>query len=89
MANDIDTNQYASRTDLNYKFGDEFFYPGDINYSTIEQMKERDETIASGLDIFVGDKPQVERCWRVNPRHFELNCHVLDVPVQLGNAEAV
>ena len=54
MANDIDTNEYASRADLNYTFGDEFFYPGDINYTTIEQMKERDETIASGLDIFVG-----------------------------------
>jgi len=54
MAAKIDTTEYATARDLNYKYGDEFFYPSDISVSTYDEMKERDETIASGLDIFTG-----------------------------------
>jgi len=54
MAAEIDKTEYATARDLNYKYGDEFFYPSDISVSTYDEMKERDETIASALDIFTG-----------------------------------
>jgi len=50
----IDERQYASVNDLNFKLGDEFFYPSDISQQTYNLMKERDETIAAAFDIFIG-----------------------------------
>ena len=54
MAAKIDKTEYATARDINYKFGDEFFYPSDINFATFNEMKERDETIASAFDVFIG-----------------------------------
>jgi hypothetical protein len=49
----MNTQEYATAANLNYKYGNEFFYPSDISLDTFEEMKERDETIASTLDVFV------------------------------------
>ena len=53
MAQKMNTQEYATAANLNYKYGNEFFYPSDISLDTFEEMKERDETIASTLDVFV------------------------------------